>query len=96
MTTIDRSNVRHVARLARLMLSEEEMSLFGKQLSDILTYVETLNRLDTSGVEPTSHVLDMSNVFRDDAVRPSISVEEALSNAPERRDGFFRVPKIIE
>ena len=96
MTTIDREQVLHVARLARLTFSEEESALFQKQLSDILTYVETLNRLDTAGVEPTSHVLEIRNIFRDDAIRPSLSAGEALSNAPDPADGFFRVPKIIE
>ncbi len=96
MTTISREQVLHVARLARLTFSEEEGALFQKQLSDILTYVETLNRLDTTGVEPTSHVLEIRNVFRDDAVRPSLSAAEALANAPAPADGFFRVPKIIE
>lgn len=96
MTRISRDQVRHVARLARLALSEEETALFEKQLSDILTYVETLNRLDTTGVEPTSHVLEIRNVFREDEVRSSLSAEEAVANAPERRESFFRVPKIIE
>jgi aspartyl-tRNA(Asn)/glutamyl-tRNA(Gln) amidotransferase subunit C len=96
VTTISEEQVRHVAKLARLALTDEEITLFQKQLSDILTYVETLNRLDTSGVDPTSHVLDIRNVLRKDAVRPSLSAEEAVANAPDRRDGFFRVPKIIE
>jgi aspartyl-tRNA(Asn)/glutamyl-tRNA(Gln) amidotransferase subunit C len=88
--------VKHVAKLARLALDEEEIELFRRQLSDILTYIGKLNELDTSNVVPTSHVIDLSNVFREDEVRPGLSQEEALAGAPEAADGFFRVPKIIE
>lgn len=89
-------NVEHIAHLARLRLSEEEKEKFGAQLSSILTYVEKLNELDTSGVEPTSHVLAMGNVMREDALKPSLPTDEALLNAPDRADDFYRVPKIIE
>ncbi|MCL4475269.1 MAG: Asp-tRNA(Asn)/Glu-tRNA(Gln) amidotransferase subunit GatC [Nitrospirae bacterium] len=89
-------DVEHIAHLARLRLSEEEKEKFGVQLSSILTYVEKLNELDTSGVEPTSHVLAIGNVMREDALRPSLSTDEALRNAPDRADDFYRVPKIIE
>lgn len=89
-------DVKHIAHLARLRLSEEEKEKFGVQLSSILTYVEKLNELDTSGVEPTSHVLAIGNVMREDALRPSLSTDEALRNAPDRADDFYRVPKIIE
>ncbi|RMF94067.1 MAG: Asp-tRNA(Asn)/Glu-tRNA(Gln) amidotransferase subunit GatC [Nitrospinota bacterium] len=93
---IDREAVEHVATLARLALSEEEMEKFTHQLSDILTYVNKLNELDTSNVEPTSHVLTIQNVFREDQVRPSIPITEALANAPEAAHRYFKVPKIIE
>jgi aspartyl-tRNA(Asn)/glutamyl-tRNA(Gln) amidotransferase subunit C len=89
-------DVEHIAHLARLRLSEAEKEKFGVQLSSILAYVEKLNELDTSGVEPTSHVLAIGNVMRDDALRPSLSADEALLNAPDRADNFYRVPKIIE
>lgn len=89
-------NVEHVAHLARLRLSEEEKEKFGVQLSSILAYVEKLDELDTSGVEPTSHVLTIDNVMREDGLSPSLSADEALLNAPDRADNFYRVPKIIE
>ena len=88
--------VEHVARLARLELTKEEKEQMRAQLDSILSYIEKLNELDTSAVEPTSHVLPMKNVFREDEVRPSLSQEEALANAPERQDLFFRVPRILE
>jgi aspartyl-tRNA(Asn)/glutamyl-tRNA(Gln) amidotransferase subunit C len=94
--TTERFSVEHIARLARLDLSDEEKELFGSQLSDILRYVEKLGELDTSTVEPTSHVLELTNVIRDDRPRPSLPPEEALSNAPDRVDNFYRVPRIIE
>ena len=88
--------VEHVAKLARLAVSEEEKEAMSRQLSEILTYVGKLNELDTSKVEPTSHVLDLSNVVRDDVVRDSLPAAEALANAPDREGDHFRVPKIIE
>ena len=88
--------VEHVARLARLELTKEEKEQMRAQLDSILSYIEKLNELDTSAVEPTSHVLPMKNVFREDEVRPSLSQEEALANAPDRQDLFFRVPRILE
>lgn len=93
---ITREEVEHVARLARLALSEGEREKIRAQLDAILTYIDKLNELNTSQVEPTSHVIPMTNVFRDDTVRPSLSQEEALANAPDRHDAFFRVPRIIE
>lgn len=93
---ISREQVEHVAKLARLAVTDEEKGVFARQLSSILTYVETLNRLDTTSVEPTSHVLPIQNVFREDEVRPSLSREQAFANAPDTDGGCFRVPKIIE
>lgn len=89
-------DVEHIAHLARLYLTGEERERYGAQLSSILNYVEKLKELDTSGIEPTSHVLAMGNVMREDDVRPSLSKDDALMNAPDRADGFYRVPKIIE
>ncbi|MEW6213961.1 MAG: Asp-tRNA(Asn)/Glu-tRNA(Gln) amidotransferase subunit GatC [Nitrospirota bacterium] len=93
---ISKEEVEHIAILARLSLSEEEKELFGSQLSSILSYIEKLNELDTEGIEPTSHVLSLSNVMRDDILRLSIPKEDALMNAPDHTDKFYRVPKIIE
>jgi aspartyl-tRNA(Asn)/glutamyl-tRNA(Gln) amidotransferase subunit C len=93
---ITREQVEYVAKLARLAISEEETAVFAKQLSSILTYVETLNRVDTSQVEPTSHVIPMQNVLREDVVKPPLSQDAALANAPDADNGCFRVPKIIE
>ena len=89
-------SIEHLSRLARLSLSEEEERLFGAQLSGILTYVEKLNELDTGRVEPTSHVIAIENVFREDIPRPSLERERALGNAPDRTEKLYRVPKIIE
>ena len=93
---ITQKEVEHVAKLARLELSEDEKGIFTRQLSAILTYMDQLKTLDTRGVEPTMTVLPTENVFRDDEVRPSLSQERALANAPEQADGFFRVPRILE
>ena len=93
---ITMKEVEHVARLARLELTDEEKERMRAQLDSILSYIDKLDELDTSAVEPTSHVLPMMNVFRDDEVRPSLSQEEALANAPDRQDLFFRVPRILE
>lgn len=93
---ITMQEVEHVARLARLELNEKEKEKMRAQLDSILSYIDKLNELDTSGVEPTSHVLPLTNVFREDEVRPSLSQEEALANAPDRHDLLFRVPKILE
>jgi aspartyl-tRNA(Asn)/glutamyl-tRNA(Gln) amidotransferase subunit C len=93
---ISKQEVEHVAKLARLELSEQDKDRLTDQLSNILTYVETLNELDTQGVEPTSHVLDISNVMRDDRPGESLAQERALSNAPDKAAGHYKVPKIIE
>jgi len=93
---ISKEEIEHIAALARLSLSEEEKELFGSQLSSILDYMEKLNELDTKGIEPTSHVLSLSNVMRNDIPMPSIPKEDALMNAPDHTEKFYRVPKIIE
>jgi aspartyl-tRNA(Asn)/glutamyl-tRNA(Gln) amidotransferase subunit C len=87
--------VEHIAALARLQFSDEEKEKFTHQLNDILQYIEKLNELDTSKVEPLSHVIELSNVFREDVEKPSISAEEALKNAPAKVDTLFKVPKVI-
>lgn len=88
--------VKHVARLCRLKLTDEELKLFTRELSEILNYIEKLNNLNTDNVAPLTHVLPLSNVLREDEVKTSFSPEKALANAPEKIKGFFSVPKIIE
>jgi aspartyl-tRNA(Asn)/glutamyl-tRNA(Gln) amidotransferase subunit C len=92
---LSQDDVRHVATLARLALNDDETARFGRQLSQILDYIQTLNELDTSRIEPTAHVVPMANVWRDDEVEPSPGREAVLGNAPDRTEEFFRVPKII-
>jgi len=89
-------DVEHVANLARLDLSDAEKEQFTGQLNAILTYAEKLNQLDTDGIEPTSHVLPLANVMREDEVKSSWPVEKVLRNAPEEEDGQFRVPAVLE
>ena len=89
-------DVQHVAKLARLQLSPEEEAIFTEQMNAILQYAEKLNELDTENVQPTTHVLQVSNVMRDDVVKESLSQEEALLNAPEDEDGHFKVPAVLE
>jgi aspartyl-tRNA(Asn)/glutamyl-tRNA(Gln) amidotransferase subunit C len=94
--SISVKDVEHVADLARLDLSEEEKDRYAGQLNAILKYAEKLNELDTDGVEPTSHVLPLANVMREDEVRPSWPVEKVLANAPDEEDGQFKVPAVLE
>jgi aspartyl-tRNA(Asn)/glutamyl-tRNA(Gln) amidotransferase subunit C len=89
---ISRDQVLHVARLARLALTDDEVDRFGEQLSAILEAVGKVAELDLEGVEPTSHPLELVNVLADDEPQPSLSLEEALKNAPDPEDGFFGVP----
>lgn len=96
MSRIDKETVRHVALLARLELSEEEIERFAHELGDILDYVAKLEELDTSDVPPTSHSLPLANVMRDDVLRPSLAKDEALANAPETENGCFKVPQVIQ
>ena len=92
---VTRKDVEHIAELARLKFTDEELNDFTGQLNEILAYVEKLNELDTENVEPLSHPVEGNNVFREDVVKPSISTEEALKNAPEKDEQFFHVPKVI-
>jgi aspartyl-tRNA(Asn)/glutamyl-tRNA(Gln) amidotransferase subunit C len=96
MSSFTRDQVRKVATLSRLEFTDEEADAFAGQLSRILEYIEKLNRLDTSRVEPTSHALALTNVMRKDEARPSLTNEQALANAPEAEAGCFRVPPIIQ
>jgi aspartyl-tRNA(Asn)/glutamyl-tRNA(Gln) amidotransferase subunit C len=89
-------DVQYVAHLARLALSPEEEQQIGAQLGNILGYIEKLKEVDVTGVEPTAHAFPLVNVTRPDEVRPSISNEDALRNAPAQANGLFIVPKIVE
>ena len=89
---IDRKQVLHVARLARLRLSDDEVGRMGAELSTILDHIEKLNELDLEGVEPTSHVVEVENVLREDVPRPSLPRDKALEQAPDAAAGGFRVP----
>jgi aspartyl-tRNA(Asn)/glutamyl-tRNA(Gln) amidotransferase subunit C len=89
------AEVEHVAKLARLQISSEEKEDLTEQMNRILLYMEKLNELNTVGVEPTSHVLDLHNAFRADAVKESLAREQTLENAPEANEAEFIVPRII-
>jgi aspartyl-tRNA(Asn)/glutamyl-tRNA(Gln) amidotransferase subunit C len=96
MAKITEQDIRHVALLSRLYFSDEEIKGFTRDLNNILTYVEQLNELDTRDVEPTSHALKMSNVFRADEVVKPLPAAEMLANAPEQEGQCFKVPKILQ
>ncbi len=92
---ISLKEVEHVALLGRLKLTEEEKKLYSKQLSDILEHARKLQDLDTANVPPTSHVLPLQNVFREDRTGEHMTTEKVLANAPDRQDDYFKVPRIL-
>jgi aspartyl-tRNA(Asn)/glutamyl-tRNA(Gln) amidotransferase subunit C len=92
---LSREEVEKVSLLARLQLSEAELETMTAQLTDILGYVDLLGELDTDGVEPMAHALDVADVFREDQARPSLPREEALANAPKHDDECYRVPAVL-
>jgi aspartyl-tRNA(Asn)/glutamyl-tRNA(Gln) amidotransferase subunit C len=92
---ISTKDVIHVAHLARLELDEASVDKFSQQIGTILDYVDTLNRLDTTGISPTSHAIFLTNAFREDEIKPHLELELALSNAPEKYEGTFSVPRVI-
>jgi aspartyl-tRNA(Asn)/glutamyl-tRNA(Gln) amidotransferase subunit C len=94
--SLTKQEVEHIARLARLELSDAEKEEYTGQLNEILRFVEKLNQLDTTGIEPTAHAIRIQNVFRKDEITPSMDPESALANAPDRIDNYFKVPKILE
>jgi len=96
MGKITRENVAYVASLAQLSLTPEVQDRLVKEMGDILQYMDKLNELDTAGIEPTMHALAMTNVFRDDAVGPSLDRDQALMNAPKSDGEYFLVPKILD
>lgn len=93
---ISKDTVKYAANLARIELSESDLDHFTGQLDRILEYVHKIKALDTEKLEPTSHVLDIRNVYREDAVKDSLSVSEAIKNAPDKKEDLFKVKKIIE
>lgn len=93
---INRNNIEHVAKLARLVLEDYEKELYAGQMGAILNYAQTLNELNTDGILPTSHAVPLKNAFRADIAAPSLGVDAALSNAPDKSDSYFRVPPVIE
>ncbi|EZH64703.1 glutamyl-tRNA amidotransferase [Bacillaceae bacterium JMAK1] len=96
MSKITKEQVEHVADLARLSFTETEIEDFTNQMSKVIDYAEVLNELDTENVEPTTHVMDVRNVLREDNVKPSLQREEALKNAPKQKDGQFEVPSVLD
>lgn len=92
---ITKEEVEHVANLARLELDEAAMERFAGQIGDILTYVDKLKQVDTTGIVPTSHAISLTNAFREDEVTGHLEREDSLANAPEKEDGTFLVPRII-
>ncbi len=96
LSRISKEEVKHVAKLARLDMTDEEADMFTKQLDDIIGYAEQLNELDTENVEPTTHVLDMKNVLREDETKPWLNNEEALKNTPDKQNGLIKVPAVLE
>lgn len=94
--TIDETRVRHIAKLARLNLTDEEVRIFSGQLSRILDYVQQLERVNTDGIEPLAHPLPMTNVLRADEPHRSFSTQQALANAPAREGSFFKVPTVLD
>jgi aspartyl-tRNA(Asn)/glutamyl-tRNA(Gln) amidotransferase subunit C len=93
---LSREDVRHVAQLARLDFSDEEEARMAEEMSRILEYVEKLDELDTSGVPPMSHVLDVTNVYREDDIESRIDREQALEAAPDAEQGYFLVPRVVD
>ncbi|MFW6334799.1 MAG: Asp-tRNA(Asn)/Glu-tRNA(Gln) amidotransferase subunit GatC [Desulfosalsimonas sp.] len=93
---ISRQQVQHVAELARLDIREKDLDRFARDLGDILEHAESLGRVDTTDVPPTSHAVQICNAFREDAVAGHLDAEDALENAPESENGSFAVPRVIE
>ncbi len=91
-----KDTVKHIAELAKLEFKEGEIDLFSEQFKEIVEYIDTLNEVELSDIEPLAQITDFENVLRQDVVQPSISLEDALKNAPKKNENFFKVPKVIE
>ncbi|MEK4547114.1 Asp-tRNA(Asn)/Glu-tRNA(Gln) amidotransferase subunit GatC [Bacillus sp. FSL L8-0173] len=96
MSRISIEEVKHVAHLARLAITDEEAEMFTEQLDSIISFAEELNEVDTDNVEPTTHVLKMKNVMREDEAGKGLPVEDVMKNAPDYKDGYVRVPSILD
>ncbi len=96
MAALTEDQVRHIAKLARLKLGDDEVRLFATQLGDVLSYVRQLDALDVQSIEPLAHPLPITNRTRSDEPRDSLSREQALSNTPDTHDGLFKVPAVLE
>ncbi len=96
MSASEDLNIDRIANLARLALTPEEKEKFSAQLADVLTNIEKLKQVNVDGVEPTAHAFPIYNVWADDVAKPGLSVEDALRNAPEKRDNMIVVPKVVE
>ncbi|KMK75290.1 Asp-tRNA(Asn)/Glu-tRNA(Gln) amidotransferase subunit GatC [Alkalihalobacillus pseudalcaliphilus] len=96
MSQISKDQVKHVAHLARLAITEDEAEMFAEQLGNIISFAEQLNELDTENIEPTTHVLNMTNVLREDKPNEGLPVEDVLKNAPDHEDGQVKVPSILD
>ncbi|MBU1101449.1 MAG: Asp-tRNA(Asn)/Glu-tRNA(Gln) amidotransferase subunit GatC [Bacteroidetes bacterium] len=93
--SLSKKDIEHIAKLAKLKFTDEEMAKMEPQLNSVLEYMDKLSELDTDNVEPLSHPVENINVFRDDILKDSISTEDALRNAPKRDENYFKVPKVI-
>ncbi len=94
--SITTTDIEYVAKLARLNLTDEEKNKLTKKMGDVIDFANKLNELDTTGIEPTAHVLPIHNVFREDIVQQSMDRDKILENAPQKKDGAFLVPKVVE
>ena len=94
--SFSKDTIEKVAKLALLDLSEEDKAVYSKQLGDILSHFEKLNDLDTSNIEPTTHAVDLKNVYREDIPRESLSNEDALKNTQYKKNGYFKAPRILK
>ena len=92
---LSKKEVEHVAWLAHIELDEQEKTLFTEQFNEILEYFKKIDEVDTTGVEPTNHVLELTNVFRKDKTEPTLTAEEVLKNAPKKEKKFFKAPRIV-
>jgi len=93
--SVTKKDVEKIAELAKLKFTDDELDNFTHQMNEILSYMDKLNELDTENVKPLSHPVEQINVFREDELKPSVSTEEALKNAPDKTDQHFKVPKVI-